>query len=233
MRIAAISDQHGFLPTIPPCDLLVVAGDVCPDAFEGRPAWHAPELQKAWFDREVRPWLAASPAAHKILTWGNHDWCGERCRFDADSPGVADSRMLQILLAQSTTIPRTNAAEPLRVWMSPWSNEFGGWAFMRQPRDLAGVYAAIPAGIDLLVSHQPPYGYCDEVPDFHSGRFSHQGSRELLDAIDRVKPKVVVCGHLHEGHGQAARGETAIYNVSVVDEYYRHVHAATVIDVEY
>jgi 3',5'-cyclic AMP phosphodiesterase CpdA len=220
MRIAAISDQHGFLPEIPPCDLLIVAGDVCPDALRGKLAWHEPELQKAWFDREIRPWLAASPATHKLLTWGNHDWCGERCRFDAD----ADSRTLQILLAQETRIP------PLRVWASPWSNQFGDWAFMREPRELAAVYDTIPTGIDILVSHQPPYGYCDEVPHFLTGRMTHQGSRELLAAIDRVKPKIVICGHIHEGHGTATHNGTPIYNVSVVDEHYRLVYPVTLID---
>lgn len=68
MRIVALSDQHGSLPEIPPCDLLIVAGDVCPDRVGRSLAQRHPAKQKAWFDQRVRPWLAASPATHKILT---------------------------------------------------------------------------------------------------------------------------------------------------------------------
>src|SRR5687768_17013574 len=135
MRIVALSDQHGFLPAIPPCDLLIVAGDVCPDAYEGEFTANRPDLQKHWFDREIRPWLAAAPAKHKLLTWGNHDWCGEACDFHADFPPAASSETLQILLAQETTIPRPEGGAPLRVWASPWSNMFGFWAFMRAPEE--------------------------------------------------------------------------------------------------
>lgn len=51
MRIVALSDQHGFLPEIPPCDLAIVAGDVCPDRFGPFMAAHDPHQQQAWFDR--------------------------------------------------------------------------------------------------------------------------------------------------------------------------------------
>jgi hypothetical protein len=63
MRIVALSDQHGFLPDVPPCDLLIVAGDVCPDRFGPFIAVHDPYQQQAWFDRTVRPWLAATTSA--------------------------------------------------------------------------------------------------------------------------------------------------------------------------
>ena len=54
MRIVALSDQHGYLPEIPPCDLLIIAGDVCPDRFGPFVAMHNPDQQKSWFDRNVR-----------------------------------------------------------------------------------------------------------------------------------------------------------------------------------
>jgi hypothetical protein len=91
MRIVALSDQHGHLPPIPPCDLLIVAGDVCPDSFGPFLAIFEPHQQKALFDQNARPWLAAAPAAHKILTWGNHDWCGRACSYQQDSPDRASA----------------------------------------------------------------------------------------------------------------------------------------------
>ena len=229
MRIAAVSDLHGQLPVIPPCDLLIVAGDVCPDAVDRQPCAFAPELQKAWFDREVRPWLAAAPATHKVLTWGNHDVCGEQCDFAADHPTVADSRMLHILKAEATTIPSGTGG--LTVWASPWCHPCGIWAFIRSREQIEEIYSTIPIGIDVLVSHQPPYGYCDGAIDWGSTRRTPSGSKELLQAIDRVKPRVVICGHIHEGHGGAEHHGTRIFNVSVIDEGYRMVNPVTIIDV--
>ena len=145
MRIVALSDQHGFLPDVPPCDLLVVAGDVCPDRFGPFMAVHDPYQQQAWFDRTVRPWLAATPATHKLLTWGNHDWCGQMCSFRSDTPEHARSTDLQILVDEGTSVPSAaGAGGEMSVWATPWSNPFMRWAFMKEPRDLERVYAAIP-----------------------------------------------------------------------------------------
>ena len=229
MRIVALSDLHGFLPDIPPCDLVIVAGDVCPDRFGPFMAAHDPHQQQAWFDRNVRPWLASAPATQKVLTWGNHDWCGQACNFRSDSPAHARSTDLQVLVDECTVVP-SSAGRRVSIWATPWSNRFLRWAFMKDPRDLVQVYAAIPDGTDILVSHQPPYGYGDRTFNLDSARVEHVGSRQLLDAIERVRPKMVICGHVHGGFGRYEHHGIPIYNVSVVDERYRLVNAPTTIE---
>jgi Icc-related predicted phosphoesterase len=104
------------------------------------------------------------------------------------------------------------------------------WAFMKEPGDLEPIYAAIPVSTDILVSHQPPYGYGDRAFDLDSGQVQHVGSRELLAAIERVRPKIVICGHVHGGHGRYEYQGVPIHNVSVVDEGYKLVHPPTLID---
>jgi hypothetical protein len=233
MRIVAISDQHGFLPTVPPCDLLIVAGDICQDFVDGVRAMATPAGQKEWFDSRVRAWFRTTPATHRIATWGNHDFCGQHCDFSADSPVRASLSDLQIVVDEMTCVPATTAsgaARDVKVWATPWSNTFMDWAFMKEPHELAGVYARIPSGIDILISHQPPFGYGDQMYTVHAGGLEHIGSHELLAAIERVRPKLVICGHIHEARGRYEHQGIPIYNASVVDEQYRHVHPATVID---
>lgn len=231
MRIVAISDLHGDLPEIPPCDLLIIAGDVCPDRLGALIAREHPTAQKAWFDRHVRPWLAGVPATHKLLTWGNHDWCGQACSFGSDSPDRASSTDLQILVDAGTSVPVNGAPERrLSVWATPWSNLFMDWAFMKQCDLLTGVYAAIPDGIDVLVSHQPPFGYGDRYEHAGSGLVEHLGSRELLAAIRRIRPRLVICGHMHSGRGRFDDDGVDIYNVCLVDDRHHTVHPPTVID---
>ena len=220
MRIVALSDQHGFLPDVPPCDLLIVAGDVCPDIIGPSRASQDPEQQQAWFDRHVRPWLAAAPATHKILTWGNHDWCGQLCTFDSDSPPHARTTDLQILVDDGTTVPNDEAGD-MTIWATPWSNQFMQWAFMKEPHELERVYSEIPPGVDILVSHQPPYGCGDIAFDVETKRSEHVGSRELLAAIERARPGVVVCGHVHAGFGRYEHAGIAA--LGIIDTIVRSV----------
>lgn len=74
--------------------------------------------------------------------------------------------------------------------------------------------------LDVLICHQPPYGFLDKVdnkfaPKNWSGK--HAGSKIILDYIKKYQPKYVFCGHIHEGKGKTNIGKTEIYNLGVAE----------------
>jgi hypothetical protein len=146
MRLVAVSDLHGYLPEIPACDLLIVAGDVCPDRFSGGYARERPELQGNWICRVFFPWLAGVPAARCVVTWGNHDWVGmspeQSTRLRTDAPGN-----VTILVDALMTLP--DGGSLMSIWASPWSNLFMQWAFMRL---LANWRASTPTSLPASTS---------------------------------------------------------------------------------
>ena len=69
IRIAAVSDLHGFLPdpdSLLGCDLVIVAGDICPIQD------HSPAYQREWLERKFAPWLQAV-SVPVVGCAGNHD----------------------------------------------------------------------------------------------------------------------------------------------------------------
>ena len=87
---------------------------------------------------------------------------------------------------------------------SPFCPEYGTWAFMypspgtksgiglpNENRDAAGIWADIPPDTDILITHTPPYGHCD----------AGLGCRELQKRLASVRPRLHVCGHIHQGRG--------------------------------
>ena len=72
--------------------------------------------------------------------------------------------------------------------------------------------------LEILVCHQPPYGFLDTVnfpgvPKDWIGK--HAGSKAIRDYIKRRQPNYVFCGHIHEGEGKAEIGKTKVYNLGV------------------
>jgi uncharacterized protein len=62
----------------------------------------------------------------------------------------------------------------------------------------------------ILVVHPPPWGVLDQV----LGRF-HSGSAMVRDLVEKTRPRILICGHIHEAAGTARIGDTVVVNCSV------------------
>ncbi len=83
---------------------------------------------------------------------------------------------------------------------------FGDWSFDLTEDEAEVMLADCPEG-GLLVSHSPPHGHVDEA----GGR--HLGSHAVLETIERVSPRLVVCGHIHGQWGKRSTvGQTLVLN---------------------
>ncbi len=224
MRVVAISDQHGRLPDIPECDILLIAGDICPTVN------HSPSFQRSWLDTNFRSWLNNIPARHVVGVAGNHDFLFH------ERPDQIPELRWKYLKDDGCTI------EGISIWGTPWQPWFWDWAF-NAPRNekenenepfLTEKFSHIPVGTDIVVAHSPAYqvGATDLLIAQHGG--NHVGSRALRARMHIVKPKLLVYGHIHNGRefspvqmswsdpssGSVVRNGT-VANVSVLDEDYR------------
>jgi 3',5'-cyclic AMP phosphodiesterase CpdA len=207
VRVVAVSDLHGQLPPIPPCDLLLVAGDVCPLAD------HSEAAQRAFLEGPFSDWLERAPAGAIAGVAGNHDLIAE------DEPALPAGLPWTYLCDSGAEL------HGLRVWGTPFAITYGDWAFMESDDALEQRFAAIPAGLDVLLAHGPPHLVLD-----HAVRGVDTGSRALRRAIVRARPRVAVFGHIHEAHGEDRLGKTRCLNVSLLDARYAVRHAPVAFD---
>ena len=207
MRIVAVADTHTFesqLGRLPDGDVFVHAGDL---------------VRKGTLDElaGVAAWIRALPHRHKVVVAGNHDWCFARERAAACA-----------MLGDGVVYLEDEAATiaGVRFYGSPWQPEYNGWAF-NLPRGaaLAEKWARIPAGVDVLVTHGPPYGVGD---DLGSGLPDRQGCVDLRVAVLRARPKLHLFGHIHQDGGVWSDGVVSYANVTT----WECARAPTVIDLD-
>ncbi len=202
MKILAMSDLHGYLPDdVPPCDLLLLAGDVCP--IEN----HTLAFQHDWLDNDFRRWLQRLPARHIIGIAGNHDLIFEH------APELVPGDLPWTYLQDSGV-----TWEGIKIWGTPWQPWFFDWAFNGRPEQLQKIWSLIPDDTDILVVHGPPHGYGDAVPERYGVR--RTGCPHLLERIQTIQPRLAVFGHIHEGRGQWTVGRTILANVTMLNASY-------------
>jgi Icc-related predicted phosphoesterase len=181
MRLVLLSDthmQHDALK-LPACDVLIHAGD-----FTRHGSREDVEAFLRWFSRQE--------AREKVLVAGNHDMLYE------EAPDLA--RALTREAGIHYLCDEEARIAGLRIWGSPITPRFGDWAFNRdRGPDIAAHWKLIPEGLDVLITHGPPYGLGDKTWYGASA-----GCEDLLARVRQVQPRLHVFGHIHESHGESS-----------------------------
>lgn len=186
VSVVCISDTHNTQPAVPDGDLLLHAGDLTDGGtFE--------EL------RAQLAWLGGLPHRHKVVVAGNHDrlldpayvrqFPDRICEGEGAARGDLDWGDVVYLNNSSAQLEFGNGRR-LAVYGSPWTPLCGTFAF--QYSEVRAVWPdTVPPGTDILLTHGPPRGHLDQG----------KGCPQLLKEIWRARPKLVVFGHIHAGHG--------------------------------
>lgn len=195
-----ISDTHGdytLLKSLPPADVLIHCGDAT--KYGSRD-----ELKKfaKAFGKCVAPM--------KILIAGNHDACFEKHWKEAQGICALEG----IFYLQDVAIVHRG----IKYYAMPWTPAFNDWYFMATEIEMIEKVSKIPLDTDVLITHGPP----KYVRDLSRGEFC--GSFVLNQAVYKLKPKLHVFGHIHEGYGTVEHDGTRFVNCSLLDGYYQPVN---------
>ncbi len=211
MIIDCIGCLHGHYPKLEGGDLLIVTGDLT-----------ARDTDKEHLD--FMQWLIYAQMygnKYKLVIYiaGNHDNFLDPKANRYGKIKTASERNIEYLCNSGTEF------EGLNIWGTPHSLYFNGvnpkcTAFMGREKELKHSYDLIPEGIDILISHTPPYAILDQ-----NKWEENCGSVELRNAMMRIKPKYLICSHIHEQGGKEIDLViTKVINCSHVDENYRPIH---------
>jgi predicted phosphohydrolase len=189
VRIVAVADTHLFhrALVVPDGDVFVHAGDMC----------RGGDLVEL---RTAADWINRLPHRHKVIVAGNHDWAFAR------EPGAARAMFPAAHYLEDAEL----ALDGVRFYGSPWQPEFCNWAF-NLPRGpaLAAVWAKIPRGVDVLITHGPPEGFGDRTT-----LTSRAGCADLRARVAEIQPRLHLFGHIHQDGGAWHDGTTLFANVT-------------------
>lgn len=190
VRIVHISDTHNLHRSIghlPLGDILIHTGDFSNHGNDD-------ELNdtNGWFG-ELK-----SQYQHILIVPGNHDWTATQDKVNAKQLTTDEANSPRYLQAKIPNAKVLNhellEVMGLRIFGTGWCVDYD-----LNSADVKGTsyYDKIPASVDVLLTHDPPFGIFDMTLFGHFG-----SSQKLVQAIQSSKPKVHLFGHVHEQRGQ-------------------------------
>ena len=219
MKICAISDLHGYLPELKPCELVLICGDSVPLEYQA-----SSKKTKKWYDTTFRKWAGELPCDKVLFIAGNHELHFPGKKIIYESLFSKDDKITY--LCHSEYIHKSKDGKEYKIFGTPYCKQFMNWAFMYPNEELEKLFKNIPNDLDILISHDNPYGYGDIVlQECPWADGSHIGNIPLAKAIEEKQPKYQFNGHLHScDHSLIMIGNTKHYNCSIKDEQYNPIY---------
>lgn len=220
MKIAIMSDMHGVLPTVEPCDFVFICGDISPLHIQKNIV-----LMREWLKEDFAKWVNELPCKQVIMVAGNHDYILLDLWKDDYKHNVYIKHPTgnKLHLLENNHISIFDEREYI-VWGSPYCHIFGNWPFMYNSSVLKEGFKTMPENCDFALTHDAPYGCSDTLLQPTKWKTPyHIGNKELRDAVIEKRPKYLFHGHLHStNHECEMLEDTKVYNVSILDEYYEY-----------
>ena len=225
MKIVALSDIHGNLLELPECDVVCIAGDILPLAYQNN------TIQSiSWFLQDFIPWTDSLKCKKVVFIAGNHDFIfGDLCeKYNKYSWEVEKLLLIHHSIEKKIVYLCDNLFiyEGIKFYGSPWIPNLTRWAFYGNPDKLNEKFNKIPSDIDVLITHTPPkIADCGTVLQYCGNWKRNFGCQELADQYPRISPKWHLFGHIHSGdHNITNHYNSKLVNVSIKNEDYEVVY---------
>ena len=216
IKLMAVADVHGDFDKldISGVDVVIVAGDFGPgDTKRGF-------ASDQWaHGAALRNWFAAHPGVRFYILPGNHDLFAKH---------HAGREKIDLLWPSNVVLIKDKGvvdSSGLTIWGMPWNpvhfrngvptSTKGGAFAADDPKIIAKCEKIVRrfGQLDILVTHAPPR---IPHPDFDSSGWHF--SPALASMLPRIRPRLVICGHMHDmSHRPLVinNGETTVVNVSL------------------
>jgi predicted phosphodiesterase len=218
MKILAISDLHGILPTdLPEVDVICIAGDIIPLGIQRKM-----DESRDWFFDVFAKWIDTLQCKHVLIVAGNHDFFLEYEHSDTEiwkkfviEFHDRNHKDVRWLFNEPTHI------DGIKFFGTPWTNMFenawrkGIWAFESERNDMAYYEKLFNSDADVIITHDSP---------------QHNQALFIYTVTAKAHGSVWFHGHWHEDVNVP---EKDIYNVSILNNgYVENGRPYTIIEVK-
>ncbi|PQE18210.1 calcineurin-like phosphoesterase protein [Rutstroemia sp. NJR-2017a BBW] len=202
-RFVCISDTHNASA---PSSFQLPRGDVL---------LHAGDLTNQGSISELRKtlkWIKDADFEAKIIVAGNHDVSldPELTTQHQDQESLSLLTSSPSILYLSHSAAEINLSSPtgphttFRIFGSPFSptsspsksSPYSAFTYPSSSSSSTPLWNTIPLDTDILITHTPPHTHLDARSDAQP-----IGCEDLRKALWRVRPRLALCGHVHEGRG--------------------------------